>query len=246
MIWQKAGLQSGVINASGDITSFGSHADGSPWNLGISNPDNKNEIQFHLPMDNLSVATSGNYEQFFMYKGKRYSHTIHPKSGLPITGIKSVSVFSPKAELSDALATAVFVMGVDTGLHFINQLPQTHAIVIDEKGKNWFSDEIKIKKGFETQNLNPPQKKHTAQNNHLSEQKATNRMTLRTSALGLLLVLLSVSCTPLAPYERIYLNDPEMQMGHTSADGFEHYIHSIREGATPASGAKTSGGCGCN
>jgi thiamine biosynthesis lipoprotein len=143
-VWLKNGVSSGVINASGDLTAFGKRPDRSSWNIGIANPDNKTEMLFFVPIENASVATSGDYEQFFMHHGIRHSHNINPITGLPLKGIKSVSIFSPSAELSDALATAVYVMGVDTGLHFVNQLPNTHAIIIDDKNDISFSKKLDL------------------------------------------------------------------------------------------------------
>jgi len=130
-MWQKENVTSGYVNSSGDITAFGKKADGTQWKIGIANPDNRSKVLLYVPIENASVATSGDYEQYFTYNGVRYSHNINPHSGLPLTGIKSVSVFSPSAELSDALATAIYVMGVDEGISFANQLPKTHAIIID-------------------------------------------------------------------------------------------------------------------
>ncbi len=141
--WQERGVQSAYINASGDLTAFGKNTDGKPWKIGISNPDNREEILFYIPLENAAVATSGDYEQHFLYQGERYSHNINPKTGLPIKGIKSVSVFSPAAEFSDALSTAVYAMGREKGLQFINALPQTHAIIIDEKNQVFFSENLK-------------------------------------------------------------------------------------------------------
>jgi thiamine biosynthesis lipoprotein len=132
MLWKNAGVLSGYINASGDLCAFGNKPDGQPWTVGIANPDNPAEILFYIPLKDSAVATSGDYEQHFIHEGKRYSHNIDPHSGLPISGIKSVSVFSPAAELSDALATAVYVKGISKGMDFINQLPHTHCIIIDE------------------------------------------------------------------------------------------------------------------
>ncbi len=131
------GIENGVINASGDLTAWGKRADGSEWKVGIANPDKnpdsyRDEMLLWLPLNNSCIATSGDYEQFFMKDGIRYSHNINPKTGFPTTGIKSVSVISPSAELSDALATAVFVMGKDAGLYLIEQLPEVHCILIDE------------------------------------------------------------------------------------------------------------------
>lgn len=132
-LWQELGVKNGVINASGDLTVLGEKAAGIPWQVGIANPDHRDEVLFHLPVSNASVATSGDYEQFFISAGKRYSHNIDPRTGKPVTGIKSVTVISPGAELSDALATAVYIMGVDVGLHFVNQLPNTHCLIIDDR-----------------------------------------------------------------------------------------------------------------
>lgn len=142
--WISDGVQSGAINASGDLCVFGKRADGSDWKIGIPNPDNRNEIILSVPITYGAVATSGDYEQFFIKNGIRYSHTIHPKTGLPLKDIKSVSVFHQSAELCDALATAVYVMGTDVGLHFINQLPNTHAVVINSENKVFLSDHIEL------------------------------------------------------------------------------------------------------
>ena len=234
-LWQSKSLESGVINASGDLTSFGHRADGSPWNLAIVHPDNKEAINYQLPVNNASIATSGDYEQFFTFKGKRYSHSIHPISGRPTSGIKSVSVFSPSAELSDALATAIFIMGVPTGLHFINQLPITHCIIIDEHNQTHFSESIELKT-----------KPKLVQAEKIKQPIKTNQLRSVMASFCFFGILLLSSCATVPNYERIYLNDSEMQMGQTVASGVENYIHTIREGATPAGGAKTSGGCGCN
>jgi len=143
-LWQAAGMTSGVINASGDLTVWGNQPDGSPWKVGIVDPDNKDNILLWLPVSNASVATSGNYEQYFDLDGIRYSHNIDPRTGLPARFIKSVTIVSLSAELSDALATAVTIMGKDVGLNFINQLPNVHCIIIDADNKISYSNKIKI------------------------------------------------------------------------------------------------------
>ncbi len=143
-LWLQNGVTAGVVSASGDLCTLGLRNDGSPWKIGIAKPDQKNEMLLYIPIINASVATSGDYEQYFMNKGIRYSHNINPITGQPVTGIKSVSVVSPGAELSDALATAVYIMGVDAGLYFVNQLPNTHCLIIDEKNKVYSSKNISI------------------------------------------------------------------------------------------------------
>lgn len=141
--WQQAGIRSGYVNASGDLTAFGSKPDGKAWEIGIANPDDRDKPLFFVPLHDASAATSGDYEQFFLWKNTRYSHNLDPRTGVPLTGLKSVTVFSPNAELSDALATAVYVMGAAAGIAFVNQLPQTHCIVMDDRNRIHFSKQMK-------------------------------------------------------------------------------------------------------
>lgn len=138
------GVESGMVNASGDLTVWGNRPGGTDWKAGIADPDNTNAIRWWMPLKGVSIATSGNYEQFFEWKGQRYSHNIDPKTGVPVKGIKSVSIISPAAELSDALATAVTVMGVEKGIWLIDQLPQTHCIIIDDMNRSFHSKKIDL------------------------------------------------------------------------------------------------------
>jgi FAD:protein FMN transferase len=139
------GVQNGVVNASGDLTVWGTQADNTPWTIGIADPNNKHPFSY-LPLSNLSVATSGSYEKFVVINGQRYSHTIDPKTGLPASGIKSVTVISPLAELSDAMATPVTVMGVKAGLDMINQMKGVECIIIDDHDRLYTSNNISIDK----------------------------------------------------------------------------------------------------
>ena len=127
------GVSGGIINASGDINSWGSKPNGSSWQVAITNPLNKNKAFAMLPIKD-AVVTSGNYEKYVTFNSRRYSHIIDPRSGYPAQGIISVTVFAPKAELADALATSVFVMGVQTGIDRINQLKAIECIIITDTG----------------------------------------------------------------------------------------------------------------
>jgi len=142
-VMQQNGVSSGIVNASGDLTTWGRQPDGSPWTVGIVHPDNKQFPFSYLNISDMAVATSGNYEKFVMIAGKKYSHTIDPRTGLPVRGIKSVTVFSPNAEISDALATPVTIMGVEHGLHLINQLKGIECVIIDDANKLYTSQHIK-------------------------------------------------------------------------------------------------------
>jgi FAD:protein FMN transferase len=142
---QSKGVMHGVVNASGDLTAWGHRADGKPWQVGIADPNDREKIIAWIPIQNASVATSGDYEQYFNHNGKRYAHTLDPKTGYPVADIKSVTVVSPSAELSDALATAVFVMGQNAGIDFIEQLPNVHALMITTQNKLVATSHLKFK-----------------------------------------------------------------------------------------------------
>ena len=117
------GVKAGLINASGDLTTWGKKATGDKWMVGIANPLNKEKVFSWLPVIESSVATSGNYEKFLMFDGEKYSHIIDPRTGYPTKGINSVSIFAKDAELCDALATAVFILGSDSGICLLYTSP---------------------------------------------------------------------------------------------------------------------------
>lgn len=140
------GVTAGIINASGDMNTWGKQPSGVEWKVAITNPLDKNKAFALLPILNGAVVTSGNYEKYVNFNGVRYTHIIDPRTGYPAVGIISVTVFAPKAELADALATSVFVMGKEVGLNRINQLPNIECVIIDEHGGISTSDNIKIDK----------------------------------------------------------------------------------------------------
>ena len=141
---QKHGVSAGIVNASGDMSAWGVQPNGKPWQIGLVNPKNKDKIFAWFPINDQAVVTSGDYEKFVLINGKRYGHIINPKTGYPSQGVISCTVFAPKAELADALSTALFVMGVQTGIDFIDQLQQVEAIMIDDAGKVHTSKNIQI------------------------------------------------------------------------------------------------------
>jgi FAD:protein FMN transferase len=141
---QKEGVQAGIINAAGDLTTWGFQANGKPWTIGIANPDNAHLPFSYMNVTNMAVATSGNYEKFVKINGKKYSHTINPKTGLPVTGIKSVTIISPNAEIADAMATPVTIMGIEAGLNLINQIQYLSCIIIDDNNKIYSSKNINL------------------------------------------------------------------------------------------------------
>lgn len=140
----KNGVKSGIVNAAGDLTTWGNQPNGKPWTISIADPENKHEAFSSLSISGLAVATSGSYEKYVIIDGKKYSHTIDPKTGFPVSGIKSVTIICPNAELADAMATPITVLGVDAGLSLINQMQQIACIIIDDSNTIYTSNNINI------------------------------------------------------------------------------------------------------
>ena len=138
------GVLGGIINASGDMNTWGTKPDGSSWTIGIVNPMNNKKVFSWFSLEHNAVVTSGDYEKFTQINGRRYSHIIDPRTGIPSQGIVSCTVFAGKAELADAIATAIFVMGVESGMFLIDQLPDIEAILIDDSGIIHRSKNIEI------------------------------------------------------------------------------------------------------
>lgn len=145
MIMKENGAKSGIVNASGDLTAWGLQPNGRKWTVGIVRPDSSHEPFSYLDITDLAVATSGNYEKFAVINGKKYSHTINPRTGLPVAGIKSVTIISTNAEVADAMATPVMIMGIGTGLDMINQINDIEAVIIDEHNRLYTSKNINLK-----------------------------------------------------------------------------------------------------
>lgn len=141
---KEKGVRAGIINASGDMNTWGKQPGGKDWMVAITNPMNKKQAFGLVPISDKAVVTSGNYEKYVKFNHIRYSHIINPKTGYPASGIISATVFAPSAELADALATSVFVMGIDAGINLIDQLAGIECIVINDKGKIFKSKNINI------------------------------------------------------------------------------------------------------
>ena len=149
---QSKGCKSGLVNVSGDINTWGKQPDGKSWTVGIVNPMNKNKVFATFPLEDSAVETSGSYEKYVTFNGIRYSHIIDPRTGYPATGIVSVSVFAKQTEIADALATGIFVLGIEVGIDLINQIKGIECIIVDNKGKIYTSKGIDIKKYNITKN----------------------------------------------------------------------------------------------
>jgi thiamine biosynthesis lipoprotein len=129
------GATGGVVNASGDVLAFGRREDGRPWRIGIANPLDRDRVFGYLDVTDGAVVTSGDYESFVVIDGERFSHILDPRTGYPAKDVRSATVICPDAELADALATGVSVMGVEKGLALLDALNGVEGLLVDERGK---------------------------------------------------------------------------------------------------------------
>jgi thiamine biosynthesis lipoprotein len=137
------GVESGIVNAAGDLTCWGYQPDGTPWTIGIADPDNARAAFAAMDISDMAIATSGTYEKYAFINGKKYSHTIDPRTGLPVSGVKSVTIICKNAEVADALATPVMIMGVKVGMDMINQMKDIGCIAVDDDNRIFTSANIK-------------------------------------------------------------------------------------------------------
>ena len=145
-VMQQIGIDNGIVIAGGDLIAWGNAEEHKLWHIGIANPENPSKAIAWFEIGNMAVVTSGNYERFVMINGKRYSHIIDPRNCYPVEGLQSVSIICSDAELADALATAVFVMGKEKGMALINQLKGIECIMVDVEGNIISSDNLTINK----------------------------------------------------------------------------------------------------
>lgn len=125
-------ISSGFVNAGGNIRVFGTKPDGTPWRVGIRNPNSGKSTEIISLYDGDAIATSGDYEQYFEWEGKYYHHIFNPKTGYPVThGLASVSVvLKGDAELTDILATTFLVLGKEKTLEFISSFDKNKDIAL--------------------------------------------------------------------------------------------------------------------
>ncbi len=144
---RKKGVKAGIVDAGGDLQVFGKKSFG-PWVTGLRHP-RKDAILLTVDLEDMdAIATSGDYERFVMRGGVRYHHIIDPRTGHPAKGLTSVSVISKNAVLSDACATAIFVMGLEQAREFLMRHGELNVILIDHKLNLYvsrrISDRIKL------------------------------------------------------------------------------------------------------
>lgn len=145
---QQRGIRHALVSAGGDSRLLGDRR-GRPWIIGIRNPRDTPKRTLEekartspvvLPLSDIAISTSGDYERYFIRDGVRYHHIINTRTGRSARASESATVIGPDATLTDALSTSVFILGASKGIALINRLSGFDAVVIDAKGQLFYSD----------------------------------------------------------------------------------------------------------
>ncbi|WP_432712911.1 FAD:protein FMN transferase [Pedobacter sp.] len=144
-LMQAKGIKAGIINATGDMATWGVQPNGEPWNIGITNPFQPDTIFAVVKLHNSAIVTSGSYQKHVLLNGKRYAHIINPKTGYPATGLISVSITGPSAELANGFSTSMMALGKGKALAFIKHYPAYQYILITDKGRVIASKRLGVK-----------------------------------------------------------------------------------------------------
>jgi thiamine biosynthesis lipoprotein len=141
-ILKKRGIEHALITAGGDTKLLGDRL-GKQWMVGIRDPRNKDKQAVVLPLADIALSTSGDYERYFELDGKRYHHILSPKTGASAYEVQSVSIIGQRSTLNDALSTAVFVLGVQKGMDLLNRTPGYDGIILDNQRKMHYSNALR-------------------------------------------------------------------------------------------------------
>lgn len=128
-------ITSALVNAGGDIRCIGVKPDGTPWQVGLQHPRDATKLSGIVAIDDTAIATSGDYERFFLRDGVRYHHLLHPHTGRPARACQSVTILTDTAEAADVFATALFIMGPDQGLRMLEATPDLEGMIIRADGQ---------------------------------------------------------------------------------------------------------------
>ena len=143
-IIKKYGIQNFLVEIGGEGYASGVKIDGKPWRIGINRPNQDapvDQVYKVLTLQNKAFATSGDYRNFFEHKGRRFSHILDPKNGLPIAnGVVSVSILADTCTFADGLATAIMVMGHERGIELVNRLDNTECLIVVRKNDDTLVD----------------------------------------------------------------------------------------------------------
>ena len=131
---KKLGYQNLIVNAGGDLRAGGLKL-GQPWSIGIQDPRIPDKILAKVSFTEGAISTSGDYEKYFMYQGKRYHHILNPRNGLPAEECQSVTILYKDGMISDAFSTTAFVLGPEKGYSLCQRVGGMDSLIVDKEGK---------------------------------------------------------------------------------------------------------------
>lgn len=139
---KKRGITNAIVTAGGDSRLLGDRR-GRPWNVGIRDPRQRDDVVTVLPLADVAISTSGDYERYFEEDGVRHHHIINPKTGKSANGIRSVTVIGPNGVTTEGLTKSVFVRGAKEGMRLIESQKGIDAIIIDASGNIFYSTRLR-------------------------------------------------------------------------------------------------------
>lgn len=136
-------IDSALISLGGNVYAKGKNKNGEPWKIGVANPDNSGEYIGIISATDTAVITSGDYERYFEFDGKKYHHILDPETGYPAeSGLRSVTIITPNATLGDMLSTKCFVAGFEESKDILKQF-DAYGIFITDDNRVYYSKELK-------------------------------------------------------------------------------------------------------
>ena len=138
VILRRHGIAHGIVSAGGDSRLVGDRL-GRPWTIGIRDPRRRGQVVAVLPLEDVAVSTSGDYERYFEADGVRHHHLIDPRSGRSPSAVRSVTIVAPDGLTSEALSKTVFMLGADDGLRVVEAQAGADAVVVDASGRLHYS-----------------------------------------------------------------------------------------------------------
>jgi FAD:protein FMN transferase len=137
-ILRRRGIAHAMVSAGGDSRVIGDRR-GRPWQIGVRDPRREGKVVAMLPLEDVSISTSGDYERYFDDEGVRFHHLIDPSTGKSPSQIQSVTILADDGLTSEALSKIVFVLGVERGLALVETQQGVDAVVVDAAGALHFS-----------------------------------------------------------------------------------------------------------
>jgi thiamine biosynthesis lipoprotein len=141
------GFKNLIVNAGGDLR-VGGLKNNQPWTIGIQDPRISQKMMAKVSLSDAAIATSGDYEKYFIYQSKRYHHILNPRDGFPTEGCQSVTILCKDGMTADALATTVFVLGPEKGYFLCQRIEGVECLIVDKDGKSFFSPGLKDRISF--------------------------------------------------------------------------------------------------